>query len=32
MKLAEAEFAQRGMSFAVLHATKAGKPVYDSSY
>ena len=29
MKLAEAEFAQRGMSFAVLHATKAGKPVYE---
>lgn len=28
MKLAEAEFAQRGVSFAVLHATEAGKPVY----
>ncbi|RMR05343.1 GNAT family N-acetyltransferase [Pseudomonas syringae group genomosp. 3] len=29
MKLAEAEFAQRGISFAILHATKAGKPVYE---
>ena len=29
MKLAEAEFAQRGLSFAVLHATQAGKPVYE---
>jgi ribosomal protein S18 acetylase RimI-like enzyme len=29
MKLAEAEFAQRGMSFAVLHATTVGKPVYE---
>lgn len=29
MKLAEAEFAQRGLSFAVLHATDAGKPVYE---
>lgn len=29
MKLAEAEFVQRGLSFAVLHATKAGKPVYE---
>ncbi|MGV8864840.1 MAG: GNAT family N-acetyltransferase [Pseudomonas sp.] len=29
MKLAEAEFAQREISFAVLHATKAGKPVYE---
>jgi len=29
MRLAETEFAQRGVSFAVLHATKAGKPVYE---
>ncbi|MDH4609458.1 GNAT family N-acetyltransferase [Pseudomonas sp. BN102] len=29
MKLAEAEFVQRGLSFAVLHATQAGQPVYD---
>lgn len=29
MQLAEAEFAQRGLSFAVLHATKTGKPVYE---
>ncbi|WDG57120.1 GNAT family N-acetyltransferase [Pseudomonas chlororaphis] len=28
MKLAEAEFIQRGLSFAVLHATEVGKPVY----
>ncbi len=27
-KLAEAEFIQRGLSFAVLHATEVGKPVY----
>lgn len=30
MKLAEAEFAQRGLTFAVLHATQAGKPVYEA--
>ncbi|WP_375739063.1 GNAT family N-acetyltransferase [Pseudomonas boanensis] len=29
MKLAEAEFVQRGLSFAVLHATASGKPVYE---
>ncbi len=29
MKLAEAEFEQRGLSFAVLHATEAGRPVYE---
>jgi len=29
MKLAEAEFAQRGVNFAVLHATQAGRPVYE---
>ncbi|MDF0729311.1 GNAT family N-acetyltransferase [Pseudomonas entomophila] len=28
MKLAEAEFARRGLGFAVLHATEAGRPVY----
>ncbi len=31
MKLAEAEFTQRGISFAVLHATPAGRPVYELS-
>lgn len=30
MKLAEAEFAQRGIGFAVLHATDVGKPVYEA--
>ena len=30
MKLAEVEFARRGVSFAVLHATQAGKPVYEA--
>ncbi|WP_095093804.1 GNAT family N-acetyltransferase [Pseudomonas sp. Irchel 3A5] len=29
MQLAEAEFARRGLTFAVLHATKTGKPVYE---
>lgn len=29
MELAEAEFARRGITFAVLHATQAGKPVYE---
>jgi len=29
MKLAEAEFARRGVRFAVLHGTQAGKPVYE---
>ncbi|MDH4566924.1 GNAT family N-acetyltransferase [Pseudomonas sp. BN414] len=29
MRLAEAEFEQRGLSFAVLHATEAGRPVYE---
>jgi ribosomal protein S18 acetylase RimI-like enzyme len=29
MNLAEAEFAQRGLTFAVLHPSPAGKPVYD---
>ncbi|MBT8766995.1 GNAT family N-acetyltransferase [Metapseudomonas boanensis] len=29
MKLAEAEFAHRGLNFAVLHATTSGKPVYE---
>ncbi|WP_194790391.1 GNAT family N-acetyltransferase [Pseudomonas sp. UFMG81] len=28
MRLAEAEFGQRGLTFAVLHATDAGRPVY----
>ncbi|GLZ86758.1 N-acetyltransferase [Metapseudomonas resinovorans] len=29
MKLAEGEFEQRGLHFAVLHATEAGRPVYE---
>jgi ribosomal protein S18 acetylase RimI-like enzyme len=29
MQIAEAEFARRGLTFAVLHATKVGKPVYE---
>lgn len=28
MKLAEAEFARRGVSYAVLHATEKGRPLY----
>jgi len=28
MRLAELEFARRGLGFAVLHATAAGRPVY----
>nr|WP_315597114.1 GNAT family N-acetyltransferase [uncultured Cupriavidus sp.] len=28
MAMAEAEFAQRGVAFAVLHATEAGRPLY----
>lgn len=28
MGLAEAEFTRRGLAFAVLHATEAGRPVY----
>ncbi|MDH1628742.1 GNAT family N-acetyltransferase [Pseudomonas mosselii] len=28
MRLAESEFARRGLGFAVLHATEAGRPVY----
>ena len=28
MQLAEAEFSQRGLGFAVLHATEAGRPLY----
>ncbi|WP_442969176.1 GNAT family N-acetyltransferase [Pseudomonas sp. Q1-7] len=30
MRLADVEFARRGVSFAVLHATQAGKPVYEA--
>jgi ribosomal protein S18 acetylase RimI-like enzyme len=30
MQLGEAEFARRGVSFAVLHATQMGKPVYEA--
>jgi GNAT superfamily N-acetyltransferase len=29
MSLAEAEFARRGASFAILHATRAGRPLYE---
>jgi len=29
MQLAEAEFARRGIIFAVLHATEVGKPMYE---
>lgn len=29
MQLGEAEFARRGITFAVLHATQVGKPVYE---
>ncbi len=28
MVLAEAEFARRGVGFAILHATEAGRPLY----
>ncbi|MEE1887365.1 GNAT family N-acetyltransferase [Pseudomonas carassii] len=28
MRLAESEFARRGLGFAVLHATAAGRPMY----
>jgi ribosomal protein S18 acetylase RimI-like enzyme len=30
MQLAETEFCQRGISFAVLHATQVGRPVYEA--
>lgn len=30
MRLAAAEFRQRGLGFAVLHATEAGRPVYEA--
>jgi GNAT superfamily N-acetyltransferase len=29
MQLADAEFKRRGLSFAILHATQVGKPVYE---
>ena len=29
MRLGEAEFRQRGLGFAVLHATEVGRPVYE---
>jgi GNAT superfamily N-acetyltransferase len=31
MGLGEAELARRGVSFAVLHATRRGKPMYETS-
>lgn len=31
MQIAEAEFARRGITYAVLHATEAGKPVYEQT-
>ncbi len=30
MKLGEAEFARRGLGFAILHATEVGRPVYQA--
>ncbi len=30
MGLGEAELARRGVSFAVLHATRRGKPMYET--
>lgn len=30
MNLAEAEFARRGIGFAILHATELGRPVYEN--
>jgi ribosomal protein S18 acetylase RimI-like enzyme len=29
MRLAEAEFAERGLDFAILHATEKGQPLYE---
>ena len=29
MQLGDAEFKRRGLSFAILHATQVGKPVYE---
>ena len=29
MQLGEAEFARRGVSFAILHATQMGRPLYE---
>jgi GNAT superfamily N-acetyltransferase len=31
MELGEAEIARRGVSFAILHATQMGKPVYEAT-
>ncbi|SPO55924.1 GNAT family acetyltransferase [Pseudomonas sp. JV551A1] len=31
MQAADAEFARRGITFAVLHATETGKPVYEQA-
>jgi ribosomal protein S18 acetylase RimI-like enzyme len=31
MKAADVEFARRGITFAVLHATETGKPVYEKT-
>jgi hypothetical protein len=30
MNLADAEFARRGIGFAILHATELGRPVYEN--
>lgn len=30
MRLGEAEFTRRGLGFAILHATEAGRPVYQA--
>jgi ribosomal protein S18 acetylase RimI-like enzyme len=31
MTMAEAEFARRGVGFAILHATEAGRPLYQQN-
>jgi hypothetical protein len=31
MDLGEAEIASRGVSFAILHATRMGKPLYEQT-
>jgi len=31
MKMADAEFKKRGLTFAILHSTNAGRPLYEKS-
>jgi predicted acetyltransferase len=31
MQLGEEEFATRGVSFAILHATRMGRPLYEKT-